>query len=203
MSGKGERTGRCAICRHTEKYRIELMLAGGASVRAICARFGVQKNACWRHGKLHMSAERRAALIAGPVKMYELALKAAELDLSLLDYLALIRSTLLLQFTTASEAGDRNGVATVGGRLLECLRLQATLTGEISKATSAVTNNIAVINHPMVADLQALLNRTLAPYPEARQAVVTALKEASARMLESAGGAPVGPALIEGAPRAG
>lgn len=174
------------------------MLAGGASVRAICTRFGVQKNACWRHGKLHMSQERRAALIAGPLKMHELAQKAAELDLSLLDYLGLIRSTLLGQFTTAAEVGDRNGVSTVSGRLLECLRMQAQLTGEISKATSTVTNNVAVINHPVVADLQALLIRTLAPYPEARQAVVIALKEMSARVLESAA-AP--PALIADASR--
>jgi hypothetical protein len=186
MSGKGERSGKCAICRHPEKYRIELLLAGAASVRAICARFEVQKNACWRHGKLHMSQERRAALIAGPLKMHQLADKANELDLSLLDYMSVVRSTLLLQFTTASEAGDRNGVAIVGGRLLEALRLQAQLTGEITKATSTVTNNVAVINHPFMADLQAMLIRVLSPYPEARQAVILALKDMSARMLESA-----------------
>jgi hypothetical protein len=85
----------------------------------------------------------------------------------------------------------------VGGRLLECLRLQASLTGEISRATSTVTNNVAVINHPFVADLQAMLIRVLSPYPEARQAVILALKDMSARMLESAAATP----MIEDASR--
>jgi hypothetical protein len=190
----GEPSGRCAVCKHPERYRVELALVGGASHRVIGQNYGLNKHALWRHLRKHVSKERRAQLVAGPLKLSELSQKAAEEGLALLDYLQIIRSTLLSQFMTTSEAGDSNGAATVAGRLLECLRIIATLTGEISRTSAVVTNNIAILQSPLMADLQGMLIRTLQPFPEARAAVLGGLEQLSARAMSQA--APTTPTTL-------
>jgi hypothetical protein len=159
------------------------LLAGGASIQAVATKFDLPYYSLRRHFVSHVSAGRKAQLLAGPLSLGELAEKAASEGLALLDYLRLIRSTLLGQFLTASEAGDSNGAATVAGRLLECLRIIATLTGEISRTSASFTQNIAIMSSPMMADLQSMLIRTLQPYPAAREAVLSGLEELSARAL--------------------
>lgn len=74
----------------------------------------------------------------------------------------------------------------MAGRLLDCLRLTAQLSGELSKAGASITNNIAILQSPLMADLQVMLIRTLQPYPEARTAVIAGLEALSARALQSA-----------------
>jgi hypothetical protein len=181
---KGEMSGRCSVCTHAQRYRIELALVGGASRESVAKRFQVSSDAAGRHLRNHVSPERRAQLLAGPLKLADLAEKAAEEGLALIDYLALVRSTLVAQFLTASETGDRNGTALIAGRLLRCLELTAQLTGELSRTGATITNNLAIVNSPYVADLQSMLIRTLQPYPEARQAVLIGLEELSRRSAE-------------------
>jgi hypothetical protein len=53
--------------------------------------------------------------------------------------------------------------------------------GELARSTINITgNNIAILNSPQFATLQATLLRALAPYPEARGAVVLALRDLDA-----------------------
>ena len=181
---KGEMSGRCSVCTHEQRYRIELALVGGASREAVGKRFRVSSDAAGRHLRNHVSAERRAQLVAGPLKLADLAEKAAEEGLALIDYLALVRTTLVSQFLAAAEINDRPGTALVAGRLLRCLELTAQLTGEISRTGATITNQIAIVNSPYMADLQAMLIRTLGPYPEARAAVLMGLEELSRRTVE-------------------
>lgn len=178
---KGEMSGRCSVCTHAQRYRIELALVGGASRESVGKRFQVSSDAAGRHLRNHVSAERRAQLVAGPLKLEELAAKAAEEGMALIDYLALVRATLVSQFLTASETNDRPGVALMGGRLLRCLELTAQLTGELSRTGATITNNVAIINSPFVADLQGMLIRVLQPYPEARAAVLAGLESLARR----------------------
>ncbi|MGO9992857.1 MAG: hypothetical protein ACLPTF_10160 [Steroidobacteraceae bacterium] len=178
---RGRSTGRCSICLHGDRYRIELALVSGVSKRAAGKRFGVSPDAAWRHLHNHVPAERRAQLIAGPLKLQELAQKATEEGLTLLDYLTLVRSGLVAQFLAANEADDRQGAALISGRLLECLRIMGQFTGELQKAGAQITTNIAILQSPLMADLQGMLLRTLQPYPEARAAVLAGLEELSSR----------------------
>lgn len=176
-------SGRCAVCRHQERYRIELLLAGGASKRAVAERFQVHPDAAWRHWTHHVAIERKAQIIAGPLKLSELAERANAEGLSLLDYLAAIRATLLSQFQAAAEAGDRFATAALSGRLLEVLREIGRLTGELGKVAgvSIHNHNTLVLNSPIFADVQVTLIRALQPYPEARAAVVGALRDLERR----------------------
>ena len=187
------------MCRHSEVHRIEALLVGGRSVRFLGKKFGVHYKSMWLHLSKHISAERRAHLIAGPAKLAELAEKAAEEGLSLLDYLGLMRSSLLKLYFGAAEAGDVNGASFLSGRVNECLRMQAQLTGELTRAGAAVTNNTLVLASPMIADLQRMLATRLRPYPDAARAVFEGLEELSTAALNDVR-APTAPRLLEAVP---
>src|SRR5215831_20057696 len=55
---------RCTICNHPARPQIDLAIATGLSKRAVAQRFGVSRDAVWRHGQAHLTAEMRAALVA-------------------------------------------------------------------------------------------------------------------------------------------
>jgi hypothetical protein len=184
MSRKGEPNRKCTICAHEQRYQIELALVSGVSCRAVARKYSVSRDSAWRHLKNHVPSERRAELVAGPLKPAELAQRAADEGMTLLEYVAMVRNSLMARFLAASEADDRQGTALVAGRLLDCLRLTAQLSGELSKAGASITNNIAILQSPLVADLQVMLIRTLAPFPEARAAVLAGLEELSQRALQ-------------------
>jgi len=168
---------RCRICSHPERGRIELLGVSGASHVVLARQFKVSRYSVDRHLARHVSQERRAQLVAGPLKLHELAEKAAEAGLSLLDYLQLVRGSLTHLFLAAGEAGDRNGAASLAGRLVQVLRLQAELTGEIVKApflqiNNSQTNVTALLDCREFVAFQATLIRVLGHFPDARAAVV-------------------------------
>ena len=53
---------RCTICNHPARPQIDLAIATGVSKRAVAERFGVSRDAVWRHAQTHLTAEMRAAL---------------------------------------------------------------------------------------------------------------------------------------------
>jgi transposase-like protein len=182
--------GRCSVCRHQEVARIDLLLAGGASFAAASRKFGLHKNALARHWTRHVSTDRRAQLVAGPLRLSELAERAAEENKSLIEYLAIVRSALLSQFLAASEADDRQGAALISARLLECLRMVGQITGDLQRtAGSTITNNNLFVT-PMMAQLEQMLVRVLKPFPEAAEAVLRGLDELSLHAINGNAAAP-------------
>ncbi|HEY3886224.1 MAG TPA: hypothetical protein VGL62_13495 [Vicinamibacterales bacterium] len=166
--------GNCAVCKHRERYRVELLLSGGASLRSVAKRFGVAYHTTRRHWQQHVSAERRVALIAGPTKLSELADRAAEEGGSLLDHFIILRNTLYRRLDACDEAGDAAQVASLSGRIIEVLREMGRLTGDLSKAGVNITNNIFI--SPQFAELQAALIETLGRHPDARTDVIRAFR---------------------------
>ena len=155
------------------------MRAGGVSYRVLSDKFALSKDALHRHWLRHVAPERRAALIVGPVRLEELANKAAEEGKSLFDYLAIARSVLFNQFLLAAEIGDRSGVATIAGRLLECLREVGRLTGDLRDASATTTNNtlnVNIIASPEFVALQSGLLGIARAHPGARADIVTLLR---------------------------
>lgn len=162
---------------------MELLLVSGAGRRAVARKFNVSADAVWRHFKRHISDEQRAQMLGGPVKLRELAAKAAEEGLSLLEYVAMLRSTAMGRYFAACEAGDDQTANIVLGRLTDLLRLQGQFSGELSRATSSVTNNTLILGSPLMADLQQMLVTRLRPYPEAAREVMSGLDELATRAL--------------------
>ena len=192
-----KKPNRCQICRHPERARIELLRAGGAGIDALADKFGVHRDAIWRHWTHHVSGEAKATYLAGPGSLEELAERAAKEGDSVLDYLRLCRTVLTAQLSAMSEAGDGRGTALVAGQLTRTCESIARVTGELSElarsTTFNITNNVAVLaEHPAFMRVQSALLHALAPFPEARAAVVSALHELDDTT----------PAAVSAAPRA-
>jgi hypothetical protein len=85
---------------------------------------------------------------------------------------------LMTQFQLAASLNDRNATATLAGRLTEVLRAIGSISGELGSMSvnNLTINNTTVLHSPIFASLQANLLHALAPFPEARAAVVNALR---------------------------
>jgi len=195
---KGSRTGRCQGCAHPERPRIERALAAGASLRSTAKRFAIRYDALWRHWNNHVSAEARARYLAGAgVSKDQLEELIAGTDLAILDHLRIIRSRLYAGFDAVSEANDRLNLDRLAGRLHENLALSARLTGELQRGPLLnVQNNVLIGAHPDFGRVIGRLVAAVAPFADARAAVIAALRELDAvpalagppALIEAAGG---------------
>src|SRR5229473_1439107 len=181
---KRPRPSNCQVCRHPERWRVELLRAGGASLDAVADKFGVSRDSLHRHWTLHVTDAAKAGYVCGPAELSKLGEKAALEGDSVIDYLRLCRTVLVGQLAAMTEAGDGRGAAHVAAQLTRTLETIAKVTGEmgeLARSTINVTNNnIAIMNSPQFATLQATMLRALAPYPDARGAVVLALRDLDA-----------------------
>jgi hypothetical protein len=178
--------GRCSICGHGERGPMELLLAGGASARAVASKFDVSNHALWRHwAGGHVSEERKLHLRLGPVERAAWAARINEVSASVLDHLKNAQAAIYQMLDAALAAGDRVGVAMLVGRLHENLRELGRLTGELADSP-LIGQQINIFMSPQFAQLQAMLIKVLAPHPAARADVISALRE-----LEATGTQPV------------
>jgi hypothetical protein len=173
---------RCSICRHVERARIEFARVSGASLDNIAATFGVQRDAVWRHTTHHVTPDQRAIYLAD-VDLKGLAERANAESLSLLDYLAIVRSTLMVQMQAAAGCNDRSGTAALAGRLNETLKLLATLTGELLRLNPhTVNHNVTVfMSSPLYIELEQMLIATLSDHPDVLAKVVDGLRRLEER----------------------
>src|SRR4051812_3513878 len=170
---------RCTICVHAERSRIEHLMAAGSSKRAVGERFGVSSDAAFRHFRNHVSPAMKAASVAKALKPgVELEAMLTEESNGLLHHLQNIRGKLYVAFDASVEMGDRVGSALLAGRLLENLRFLSELTGRLQKyATPHSVTNISIQTSPQFLSLQARLIQALAPFPDARRAVISAFRD--------------------------
>jgi hypothetical protein len=172
-------TGRCTVCKHTERSRIEMLMVAGVSKRSIAERFAVGQDAAWRHFTNHVSPAMKAAVAAKALKPgVELEALLTEESTGLLHHLQNIRQKLYVAFDAAIESGDRNGASLLAGRLMENLRFLSELTGRLQKyAAPTHVTNVNILASPQFLNVQARLIQALAPFPEARRAVISAFRE--------------------------
>ncbi len=174
---RGRPTGVCGVCRHKNRARAELWMAAGVAHRAIAEKLGgVSHDAVRRHWLNHVSPERKAALLLGPMQVEAFAAKVADESESVLDHFQSVRAALYQCCSAALEAGDRNGVATLSGRLIEVNNAIAKLTGELANSPF-IQNNTLHVHAPLVQDIQNMLLRVLEPFPDAAQAVIAGLED--------------------------
>ncbi len=171
------RKGECGVCRHVDRARIESAREAGVSFGALEARFGVAKTVLQRHWAHHIDAERKLSFLIGKTKIEDLRERAAEENLSLIEYLAIVRSGLMKQFSHQVENDSAFGAATVAARLLDVLREIGKITGEIARmAAPNTTINVSVNAAPGFADLQAGLLDIARAHPAARGDIVALLR---------------------------
>jgi hypothetical protein len=174
---KGSRTGRCQGCNHLERVRIERLLAAGASIKGTARKFAIDSHALRRHWINHVSAEARAAHIAGAgATKDQLEEIVADESLALIDHYRIVRGSLYKGFGAASEIGDSNSLAMLAGRLHENFRDCGRLTGELQRGPLLNIQNNVLVN-PDYSRTIARIVSAVAPYPEAREAVIAALRD--------------------------
>jgi hypothetical protein len=189
MAGrKGSPTGRCQGCNHSERVRIERLLAAGGSIKGAARKFAIDYHALHRHWRNHVSAEARATYVAGAgATKDQLEEIVADESLGLIDHYRIVRAALYQGFSAAAELADSHSLTLLAGRLHENFRDCGRLTGELQRGPLLnVQNNILV--NPDYTRAIARIVGAVAPYPEAREAVIAALRDLDA-------GSVSGPAL--------
>jgi hypothetical protein len=177
---KGSRTGHCQGCNHVERARIERLLAAGASIKGTARKFEIDYHALRRHWINHVSAEARAAYIAGTgATKDQLEAIIADESLALVDHYRIIRSGLYRAFSAACEAGDGSVLAILAGRLHENFRDCGRLTGELQRGPLLNIQNNILMNADYSKAIARIVS-AVAPYREAREAVITALHDLDA-----------------------
>jgi hypothetical protein len=187
---------KCAVCQHPERQRIEALRASGAGLDALSRKFGVHRDAIWRHWTKHVSSDLKTQYLAGPGAIEALKVKAIEEGGSVLDYLSILRSILMGAITAQAEAGSASTLGLLSGRMVEVLREIARLTGEIGAMPSVTVNNTMVFNSsPQFVALTEGLLGLARRHPGVRSDIVALL-----RSLDAAPSPPIGKpngALIE------
>jgi hypothetical protein len=178
MAGqKGSPTGRCQGCKHPERVRIERLLAAGASIKGAARKFAIDYHALRRHWRNHVSAEARGSYVTGAgASKDQLEEIVADESLALIDHYRIVRGALYNGFSAAAELGDGNSLALLAGRLHENFRDCGRLTGELQRGPLLNVQNNVVVNPDYTRAIARIVS-AVAPYPEAREAVIAALRD--------------------------
>src|SRR5689334_18149628 len=157
----GLRTGRCRGCNHLERVRL---LAAGASIQGAARKFAIDYHALRRHWRNHVSAEARAAYIAGVgATKDQLEEIVADETLALIDHYRIVRGALYKRFGAAAELGDGNSLALLAGRLHENFRDCGRLTGELQRGPLLNIQNNVLINPDCTRAIARIVS-AVAPY---------------------------------------
>jgi hypothetical protein len=178
VTGRRLKPSTCAVCRHSERARIEALRASGASLESLAKKFRIHKDAVWRHWRDHVSVDLKTAYLAGPSTIAELKERAAEEGGSILDYLGILRSVLMGAITASAEAQSAFTLAALSGRLVEVLKEIGKLTGEIERLNPSIsiTNNLAIMSDPRMIELQSGLLTIARSHAAARGDIIALLR---------------------------
>ncbi|HVM78855.1 MAG TPA: hypothetical protein VMU06_07535 [Stellaceae bacterium] len=172
--------GKCAVCRHPERNRLEFLCARGGSLRAIAQKFGVKYEGLRRHNLKHVSDQYKKSVVLGPFKSEdELRRLLAENSSSVVENLMALYGGLTSRWLVNFEAGCDEALVPLSREMLRVLDMRAKISRELAPASSTVISNIFV--HPAFADLQSTLLRVLAEHPEARAAVIREFRDLEAK----------------------
>lgn len=157
---------RCTICTHPQRREIELAVAAKRPFRDIASRYGITKTSLARH----VSAGHVTAAVLQRSREREQRL--AE---DVLDQLQALRDRALAMLDQVEDRGDARSWAAVAREVRGCLELQAELLGQLRRGVGVQVG--VVFGSPAWQRLSAALVEALAPYPDARAAVVRVLSE--------------------------
>jgi len=153
----------CTVCVHPERRKIDAALLAGVGVRDVAGRFDLSKSAVDRH-RDHVSKRMlKSAKVA----------EIADAD-SLVDQVAELVTNGQLILYKALNAEDHATALAAMRELRPTYELLAKLTGELQAGHTTV--NVLAFAARDWPQVQALIVRTLEPFPEARRAVAAALR---------------------------
>lgn len=155
---------RCTVCTHPERRRIEKALVSTEKLAGIAERFGTTKSSLCRHRQDHLPAHLA---------------KAQEVEdigqaLDVVQQLKVINAACLEVLAKARASDKHRTMLHAADRIQKQIELQARLLGELQDQQ---TVNVAVVMDPQWVEIRSRVLGALSPHPEARGAVVGALRE--------------------------
>ena len=182
---------KCNTCRHPKVGEVDKKLIDGVlSLREISKCFGLTVPGLWRHKQSHLPAvlaRGKASLEAGekPANTAEAEAQRTAVHAEAVDskrdqraldswqQLKAINAASLEVLRTARKQGQSDVLLRAVDRIARQIELEAKLLGQIQ---DGVIVNVAVL--PEWQGLRHRILESLRDYPEARLAVVAALKDA-------------------------
>jgi hypothetical protein len=150
----------CTICDRDDRHVIDQALVQGEAFRNVSQRCSVSTAAIFRHYHAHIPQRLRQA---------DTAQEVSQANTLLAKVVALEADAKRLQ-GLAEDAGDFKTALQAIRELVRIIELQARPIGELDDSP---TVNVLVL--PEWQALRGALFQALAPYPDARAAVATAL----------------------------
>ncbi len=156
---------QCTVCAHKDLEEINKLLLCSDSYRDLARQFGLSKDALARHKESHIPTE---LLKSNDIQ------EIAKADV-LLVQLEEIREKTLSLLDKAEQAADTRVYGAPVAYLRE-VREQIKLLAEL-EGRLAAQPQITIVNSPQWVELRTLIITALEPYPEAREAVVHAIRK--------------------------
>jgi hypothetical protein len=173
-----------SITKHPDRAQIERDLAVGIPVRRLVRKYGVGRDALYRHRK-RLPPQLKAAMLAQSLRpgvdLDELRTVESE---GLLVHLASQRARLLLWQDACASAEQFQVASAISAQIHRNLELVGKLVGEF--AQHHVTTSVSVLLSPQYLELRSALLRALQPFPDARAAVVDAIHRLETKAAQQA-----------------
>lgn len=150
----------CTVCAHPERRAIDKALVAGGSLRDIAGQFGLSKSAVERHQAEHLPK------VLAEARAHEDVAHA----LDVVQQLKTINAVSMTVLKEARDARDGDLALKAVDRIHKQIELQAKLLGELDERPQVV-----LVQSPEWLALRRVIVAALAPYPEARLAIVKAL----------------------------
>jgi hypothetical protein len=163
------------ITGHPDQAGIERSLAIGVPLGRVAKKYGVSKDACFRH-KRKLPPQLKSALAGHALRSGE-DLEKLRIDESegLLQNLAAQRARLLIAQDAALEAEQFSIVGSLAQGIHRNLELVGKYLGEF--AQHSVQTTVSILITPEYLDFRSALLRSLQPFPEARRAVAATINQ--------------------------
>jgi hypothetical protein len=197
MAARKAPNGRCTICAHPERARIDFLAvtaAGewGSGRRSLAGRFKISEHALYRHCRAHISDEYRRAVRVGPFESEErLRQLLADAGASVLDRYNGLYGGHLARWLAAFEAGNDEMMLRHGAIMGSLLAKVGVLTREMLPpgAHARIENNFYL--SPDFYAFQQRALRVLLRHPEARADWIAEFREPppAARLIEASASA--------------
>ncbi len=171
-------SSRCTVCKNPKSDAITLRLSRGEAIKALASEYQVSPYALRRHAR-HIPPQMLEQLKASAKREADIArlrnLRVEESEL-LIARLVQERRDLTRLATTLEAQADLRGANMVRRSLIMLHDLEARVLELIGRHESKVVNNNAVVISPDYLLVRSALASALARYPEAKRAIMEALR---------------------------
>ncbi|OPY38568.1 MAG: hypothetical protein A4E35_00558 [Methanoregula sp. PtaU1.Bin051] len=171
----------CVVCDHPQREAIDRAIVAGDSVRKIGTMFGTSKSEVQRHKAICMKRVLAASLPVQAVPVYQTPSEAAIAQQNVRSVTArageLVSKMegLVCRF---EATGNTEGLLKAAKEVREGLRLLAQLSGELQTGGTRVEiDNRSIVASDSWIQTRSRIVQALVPYPDARAAVIAALRD--------------------------